>query len=206
MSHDQYADGRNINTAEQNWDSGIDFGKQSNTYKLVRALLSEADRIDDNLTEVYHSHHIDTAEGEDLEQFGRLVNSPRKNGEPDDKYRTRIKAEFAQAKTDTDFDSFVEFCATVLGTDISNLEFGTSYDADSATVTVRADSKVFSNVALVGDEVIDIIDGGVPAGHEVKVLERGTFILKEDGDIDDPERGLTSDSVNTGGTLAADIV
>jgi hypothetical protein len=155
---------------------------------------------------VYHDHHIDTASGESLEQFGKLVNTPRKENEPDDKYRTRIKAEFAQAKTDTNFDSFVEFCTTVLNSDIENFDFDTNYGGNPATVVVSTDPTVYESVSLSSTEVVDILDGGVPAGHEVQVQERGTFRLKTDGDIDNATKGLTSDSISTGGTLAADIV
>lgn len=206
MGHDTGSDGRNISTATQEWDSAIDFGTSSNTYRLVRALLSQAERVDDDLESVYHSQHIDTATGEELEQFGALVNAPRKSGEPDSKYRTRIKAEFAQAKTDTNFDSFVEFCATILGTNISNLEFTTNYSGNPATVTLRANPDVFDAVSLTAPEVVDIIGGGVPAGHEVAVQETGTFRLKADGDTNNADKGLTSDSISTGGTLAADLL
>jgi len=205
MPHNGKTDGRNISTAVRNWDSSVEFGKSSNTYSLVKALLQQAERIDDDLRDVYHDHHIETATGEALDQFGSLVNAPRKSNEPDSKYRTRIKAEFAQAKTNTDFDSFVEFCATILGTDISNLGFITNYPGNPATVTVSADPAVYNSVSLTASEISDLLGGAVPAGHEVQAQERGTFRLKSDGDVDDASRGLTSDSITTGGTLAADI-
>lgn len=206
MPHEEPVDGRNIKTAEQEWDSGITFSPHSNTYHLMRALLSEAERIDDNIKEVYHAHHIDSAEGKELEEFGKLVNTPRNSDEPDSKYRARIKAEFAQSKTDTDFDAFVEFVATVLDTDVSNITFITGYEQRPANVTVSADQEVYNNISFTGEEIADLLGGGVPAGHEVSARIRGTFILKEDGDLNTPENGLTSDSINTGGTLAADIV
>lgn len=206
MAHLETVDGRNISTAEQEWDSAIDFGQSSNTYKLVRALLQQADRIDDDLDRVYHAHHIDTAKGEELEQYGKLVNTPRQSGEGDDKYRTRIKAEFAQSKTDTDFDSFVQFCSSVLATSEENIEFITNYDGNPATVTVAANPQLYELSDLTAVQIADIFGGGVPAGHEVEILERGTFRLKSDSDIDDADKGLTSDSIETGGTLAADIV
>lgn len=206
MTHDIYPDGRNIKNAVSEWDSSIEFGRHSNTYKLVRALLSEAERIDDDLENVYHSHHINFATGEELDKFGKLVDAPRKSNEPDNKYRTRIKAEFAQARTDTDFDSFVEFCSSVLNTNVNNLLFETNYAGNSATVTVSADSSIYDSLSLTATETSDILGGGVPAGHEVQVQERGTFRLKTDGDTDDANKGLTGDSISTGGTLAADIV
>lgn len=206
MPHNGNNGGRNIRTASQNWDSAIDFAPSSNTYKLVSALLQQAERIDTDLEDVYHNHHIDTATGEALDQFGSLVNAPRKSDEPDAKYRTRIKAEFAQAKTNTDFDSFVEFCSTILNTDTSNLGFITNYPGNPATVTVSTDPAVYESVSLTAAEIGDLLGGAVPAGHEVEVEERGTFRLKEDGDTDDADKGLTSDSIGTGGTLAADVI
>jgi len=206
MPHNGDTDGRNISTAVRNWDSSVDFGTSSNTYSLVKALLEEAERIDGDLTDVYHSQHIDTATGENLDQFGSLVNTPRETDEPDDKYRARIKAEFAQSRTGTDFNDFVEFCSTVLNTDVSNLFFSTNYDGNPGTVTLSAEESVYQNVALTGPEIVDLLDGAVPAGHEVEAKERGTFRLKVDGEIDTAKNGLTSDSISTGGTLAADVI
>jgi hypothetical protein len=206
MAHNNIADGRNVTDAEQSWDSAIDFSQSSNTYKLVRALLSQADRIDDNLGQVYDAHHINTATGKELEQYGKLVNTPRQSGEPDAKYRARIKAEFAQSQADTDFNSFVQFCSSILNTSEENIEFITNYDGSPATVTIAANGDLYDSVALTASEIADLFGGGVPAGHSVRTLERGTFRLKTDSDVDDADKGLTSDSIETGGTLAADLV
>jgi hypothetical protein len=206
MAHNEIADGRNIRDAEQAWDSAINFGESANTYHLVKALLSEADRLDDELGQVYDAHHINTATGKELEQYGKLVNTPRESGEPDNKHRARIKAEFAQSQTDTDFDSFVQFCSSVLNTSEDNIEFITNYDGSPATVTVAANGQLYENVALTPSEIADLFGGGVPAGHAVQTLERGTFRLKTDSGIDEADKGLTSDSIETGGTLAADLV
>jgi hypothetical protein len=203
---DDIPDERNIGTAVNEWDSGIGFGPRSNTYKLVRALLSEADRIDDDLEKVYDEHHINSADGESLDKFGALVNAPRKDGESDNKYRTRIKAEYAKARTDTDFDSFIQFVSAILDTGTENFDLLTGYDQNSATVTVSADPSLYDEINLTVNEITDILGGGVPAGHEVIVQERGTFRLKSDGDFDTAENGLTADNIETGGTLAADVV
>lgn len=206
MSTDTISDDRNIREAGSEWDSGIAFGPNTNTYKLMAALLSQSDRIDDNLENIYDSQHIDTAEGTDLDKFGDLVNLNRNKSESDSKYRARIKAEFAQAKSAATWDNFVEFSATVLNTDVNNILFETNYDGNSATVVVSANPSIYDNAALTAQELDDVLGGGVPAGHEVRVQERGTFRLKTDGDTDDASKGLTSDSINTGGTVAADIV
>lgn len=200
------SDNQNIKEAEAVWDSGIEFASGSNTHRLMRALLSQADRMDDDLEEIYEQHHINSATREELDAFGKLVNVKRKSGEPDDKYRSRIKATFRASTIGTTFDQFTEFCATVIDTDIDNLNFTTPYDNNPATVVVGADSDVYDNATLTPTEVQTLLESGVPAGHAVSIVEGGTFRLKSDGDTDDPDKGLTSDSISSGGTLSEDLV
>lgn len=206
MAHNEFTDGRNINKAEEEWSGGVEFGPQSNMQALVRSLLSEADRIDDDLEDILESSHIDTASGDELDKFGALVQLDRLSAEPDGKYRIRIKAELAQARTQTDYDDFVEFCGAVLGTNTDNIGISTNYEALPAVVTLRAQKEVFDDVQLTDEEAVDIIDGGIPAGHEVQIQTAGTFFVKADGDADTAENGLTSDSISTGGALAADLL
>lgn len=203
--YDRIEDDRNISEAEREWDSPVDFSPNSNTYALMDALLSVSDRIDNDLEEVYEQIHIDSATGRELNKIGELVDVDRDTGEGDDKYRARIKASFRAATIGTTFDQFVQFCATVLSTQIDNLNFRTNYDAAPAAVTVGADPSVYDDVNLSSSEVINLLGRGVPAGHEVRVVEGGTFRLKQDGEEDDPEKGLTADDISTGGTLAEDI-
>lgn len=207
MAH-ELQDGRNIREAEDEWDNdGITFHSTSNVHSLVGALLSEADRIDDDLTDTYEAQHINDATGEALDEWGTLVQTPRNTGESDASYRARIKARARIGNMNSTFDEFTEFAAEVLETDIDNLFFDTPYvPPEEAEVQISADPSVYSGVNLTGSEAQDILDDAVPAGHEVQLFEGGTFRLKEDGEADDPALGLTSDSISTGGTLAEDVV
>lgn len=197
---------RNISTAIQGWDSGLTIAPNSNVRALIRSLLSVTDRIDTDLEEIYEQQHINSATGEQLDKWGRLVDVNRKTGEADAKYRARIKAEFRQATMETTFDQFVEFTASVLGTSVENVTLLFNFEPDPATVTVSMQSSVFDQLNLTNADVQDLLDGGVPAGHEVKIIEEGTFRVKADGDVDDADKGLTSDSISTGGTLASDLL
>lgn len=199
-------DNRNIRTAEDEWESAIDFADGSNTHRLIEALLSTYDNVDDDLVDVYDQTHIDSATGRELDQFGELVNVERKYNEGDEKYRARIKAAFRASTMGATFDQFVEFCANTLDTNIANLNFNTPYESEPATVTVGANSSVYDSVGLTAGEIVELFGKGVPAGHKVNVIEGGTFRLKEDGDTDDATKGLTSDSITAGGTLAADVI
>lgn len=206
MSDHELSDKRNLSESDNAWESGIAFGPGTNTYRLMRALLSEADRIDNDLEDIYEQHHINSATGRDLGKIGDLVNVPRQTGESDARYRARIKARFRASTIGTNYDEFTEFVAAVLNTDIDNISFLTSYGANPAAISVAANSSVYDSVSLTPEDLQTLLGAGVPAGHEVEILEGGTFRLKADGDTDQPEQGLTSDSISSGGTLAADLL
>lgn len=205
-NYNRIEDDRNISEASAEWDSPVEFNPNSNTYKLVRALLSINDRVDEDLEDIYEEQHIDSADGRDLDTLGALVSVDRNTNEGDDTYRARIKAVFRASTMGTTYDQFAEFCASVLSTDVDNLNFRTPYGAEPATVNVGADPSIYDALNLSTSDIRDLLGSGVPAGHEVNVLEGGTFRLKQDGQVDDPEKGLTSDGISTGGTLAADLV
>jgi len=199
-------DDRNVTEAEREWDSPLTIAPGSNMRSLIRALLSESDRVDEDLEDIYDAQHIDSATGEELNTWGRLVDANRKTGEGDDKYRARIKAEFRQSTIEPTFDQFAEFCASVLNTDIENLEFLLNLSGDPATVDIGINTEVIEDSALTAEEIQELYGGGVPAGHEVQIFAGGTFRLKSDGELNTAENGLTSDSIDTGGTLAEDVV
>lgn len=192
---------RNIERAESEWDSGIAFQPASNTYSLVDALLEAADLFDSDLEDVYDAQHINSATGGELDRLALLIGLDRLSGETDDKFRARIKAEFRAGNIGTTYNQFTEFSASVLDTDINNLTFST----DPALVTISADSNVYSSINIAASELEDVLGSAVPAGHEVAIVEEGTFEVKKDGASDDASEGLTADGIQTGGTLSADI-
>lgn len=204
-NYNRITDDRNLSGAARNWDSPLAIAPGSNMRALVSALLSEADRMDSDLEDIYAAQHINSATDGDLDTWGRLVRVDRKTGEGDDSYRARIKAEFRQSTIGTTFDEFTEFSAAVLNTDISNLDFTLEHDRTPATVLVGADASVYNNINLSNSDVVELLGGGVPAGHAVRVIERGTFEVKADGATDDADKGLTSDGITTGGTLGRDV-
>lgn len=203
MAH-EYEDRRNTAEASNAWENrGIEFTETSNTYQLMRALLSYADDYDDRLSETHASQHINTAGGDHLDRIGELVQLGRKSGEPDGKYRARLKVQFRVGSITPTFDNFAEFSAAVLDTSVDDVEFHFPSDK-SATVRVSADESVYEDAALTSDEAAEFLARAVPAGHAVEALQSGSFRLKSDGDSDDPSRGLTSDTTSDGGTLAED--
>lgn len=206
MTHDIIPDGRNLNAAERDFDGPLSIAPGSNVQKLLAALLVPNDQADADLEDLYDQRFVSTATGRELDRFGDLVGVRRKTNESDEKYRKRITAEFAQSTIETTFDEFAQFTASILGTDVANVEFDLSLEATPATILVRVDGSVVTQSPLTATETEDLLGGGVPAGHQVTLQQSGTFRVKVDGAADDPDKGLTSDSTSTGGTLAEDLV
>jgi len=197
-------EGRNINDAISEWNIPPTIQKESNNYDLLRGLLQSVNEVDESAELIYNAHHINTSAGEDLDRIGQFVGVGRESAESDSRYRTRIKARFRAATIEPTTDNFTEFVSAILATDIDN--FTLILQQSRPEVIISAQSEIWEQNSLTAETFVDILETGVPAGHAVTVQERGTFRLKVDGEVDDPDRGLTSDSIETGGTLASDLV
>jgi hypothetical protein len=201
---DIITDGRNINDAVSEWDIPPTIQEESNNYALLRGLLQPPDKVDESAELIYNAHHINTAAGEDLDEIGKFVGVDRESNESDSRYRTRIKARFRAATIEPTTDNFTEFVAAILATDIDN--FTILREQFRPEVTISAQGNVWESNDLTAQTLVELLEDGVPAGHAVNVQEQGTFRLKVDGEVDDPDQGLTSDSIETGGTLASDLI
>jgi len=199
-----FADDRNVKDGVSEWDIPPTVQKESNNYSLLRGLFQSVDEVDESLEIIYDGHHINTASGEDLDEIGKFVGVDRESNESDSRYRTRIKARFRAATIEPTTDNFTEFVAAILATDIDN--FTILREQFRPEVTVSAQGDVWESRNLNVQTLVELLEDGVPAGHAVNVQEQGTFRLKVDGEVNDPDQGLTSDSIETGGTLASDLI
>jgi hypothetical protein len=197
---------RNITEAEQQWEYPLLFSKGSNNRKLFEVFSKLFDEADQDIENIYNQQHINSATGNDLDKFGKLVNVERKSNENDDKYRARIKGTFRASTIGTTFDEFTEFCAEVLTTNIQNLNFNTPYVSEPATVVVGAEESIYADLGFTNSEITNLLQKGSPAGHKVDVVVGGTFQVKSDGQTDDATKGLTSDNIETGGTVKSDPI
>ena len=197
---------RNITEAEQQWEYPLLFSKGSNNRKLFEVFSKLFDEADQDIENIYNQQHINSATGNDLDKFGKLVNVERKSNENDDKYRAHIKATFRASTIGTTFDEFTEFCAEVLTTNIQNLDFNTPYVSEPATVVVGAEESIYADLGFTNSKITNLLQKCSPAGHKVDVVVGGTFQVKSDGQTDDATKGLTSDNIETGGTVKSDPI
>lgn len=204
MAHD--TDRVNVDEIVTKWQHGlVEVTPGSNAHKLLTALAAALDDYDTSLSNVTDAHHLGNAEGDELERIGKLGDVQRKTGESDGKYRERIRGNIRASTSSGTFDDVLEFAVTMFDTSENNVRLDTDFDLDPAVVTVSIFQEDLNDSPLTASEVKDLFNDVVAAGHEAKVNERGTFEVKADGTSDDADKGLTSDSVSTGGTLAADL-
>lgn len=192
-----------IDLYKQQWNnSGIAFYEGTNTYKLASALMSEYDRLAQEIQNIYDAQHINTAESLMLEELALPVNLPRKSGESDDKYRERIKLAYRLHFVEGTYDEIAEFAIALLGTDEFDLieDFG----AKPATLELSAPQQSYENSVLTLQEAKDFLSQTVVAGHRIILTQSGSFLLRGDGDPNVPENGLSGVGFD-GGTLAGNL-
>lgn len=198
---------RAISTATEVWhdtNPGIPLHPKKRLYALLMGLTSNADRMLEDLEDIRHAQHIETADSEHIDKLAQTVGVNRQMGESDAHFRARIKARVAAAITDTSHGDTVNFIGAILNTGADNIRIQTNYTVDAEQITVGLREADINASDFTEAEIRDIIDTLLPAAHTALVTLQGTFRLIADGDTNDPDRGLTSDSIQTGGTLSED--
>ena len=199
-----------IQDIENEWyNLGISFFRGSNMNKLMLALSSQLDRITDEVWEIYEQQKIETATGPQLEKLGRPVGVRRRTGEDDATLRARIQTEYRIQSIEGTTEELIEFMIAMLDADEEDIEIFTNYDAHPGAVFFAAQKELYDQSQIGIDDIQDFADRVVPAGHRVELETLGTFRVTDDDTLieqgHDPDAGLTSDEIETGGTLAEDV-
>lgn len=188
------------------WDNpGIPL--RGNNLDFGGALGEEDDQILRQLDFVTESHHIDDANGEQLDRLGEAAGVRRKETESDARYRARIKATMAAGRSSGTFEDIITAVAVILETSTDEIEVQQQFDTDPATAFVYVRGSALDESPLTAGDVTTIVKDVVLAGHDIEVIEQGAnpFTVIDDTMVNDPEKGLTSDSISTGGGLVSDI-
>lgn len=188
--------------AQEQWNNyGIAFYERSNTYKLVEGLLGY--NRNTNVTRLNRNHYVETATEGALDRIGELVQCYRKTGESDDSYAARIKAFGIGNVSDGTFRDVLDAVVSVLDVEYEDVRI--TYDPAVATISVPVGT--VTNSELTDTEFRTSIERSILAGHRLELQKRGEnpFTLKQSGDTDDPELGLTGDDTSLGGGLVETI-
>lgn len=159
----------------ENWNHPIDPHESTNLHSLIEVIASENERIDVELDDLYDERFLDTATGHELEKIGQLIGIKRKEGESNEKLRTRIKAGFSAAASDTTYESFASASLSILDTNPSAINIKTPPQSGSKVVEIEIDGKVINDNILNESEVSLLLNKSLSIDARVDVVITGTF-------------------------------
>jgi hypothetical protein len=188
-------------------------------FKLLDVVGRAFDRIDDDIRDVDNATTVQNAETvAQLEALAALVDLPHKQGEPREKYRSRLVAEYQTMTTETVARDVIENAATIL--DITKDDIGYSELNEHGVVNLSIPAEALSSLSLSSTEFVNIISKHSAAGFRIEATERGTFTFASEAaytgsmdtyepsnHADDPEHGYATLDQNgtptdTGGTYS----
>lgn len=140
---------------------------------LLFALARALSHADLDIESIYHSAYLDLAEGLSLDLYGEVVNVRRRDGERDPSYRVRVKAGYARALSDTTIEVFGRVLLNVLDTGPENVTLDVKQN--EPVVLIQTEEDVLDATPLDREEILDLLNGAVPAGHSVDYEVDGTF-------------------------------
>jgi hypothetical protein len=172
----------NVEEIVENWNHPIDPYEESNLYKLLTVIVSENERLDIELDEIYDNRFLDTATGSELEKIAELVGVVRKTDEVDAKLRKRIRGAFAANASDTTYDSFTSAALSILDASPNQVTFITPPDSPPKTVEIQLDGSVIEENPLSSNELIILLNGALSVDAKTEITQTGTFAFYNDED------------------------
>lgn len=175
--------------------------------QLGGALAEEKATIRRQLDFLREARHINDAAGEQLDDIGAIAGIARQEDESDDKYRARIKTTLIAARSSGRFTDILQTTAAIVEADTDRIELETQFDSDPGTAFVYVRTADVEDSVLTVTEIQELLNDAVLAGHRVEVIAQGAtpFTVINDAQVNDPDHGLTSDAISTGGGLVSDI-
>lgn len=185
---------------------GLPYEAGEGNERFVGTLAEKSAWVMRALDQIREARHIDDAAGAQLDNIGDLVGVRRRDGELDPQYRARIKSTFIAGRSGGTFDDILRGMAAILDTELDRIQLQRD-DASIATCEITVQTVDLNESPITATDLADAAEDMVLAGHAVNVVQSNAnaFTLKADGDTDDPDLGLTSDGISTGGELVSDI-
>jgi hypothetical protein len=190
---------------KQSWGSDAIPFRGANR-RFAGTLAERDDTIFRHLDAIREARHIGDAAGVQLDRIGKLVGVRREEDERDARYRARISGTAIAGRSSGTFNDLLRATATIVETSESRVELQTEFSTDPATAFVYVRTADLQDSALTTSDLKSILEDAVLAGHRVEVIEQGAnpFTVINDTQTNDPDKGLTSDGISTGGGLVSD--
>lgn len=182
-------------------------------FKLLDVVARAIDRLDGDIQDVDNAVTVQHAESiPQLEQLAKLVALPPNEGEPREKYRSRVIADFQTLTSEGTPTDLIENAATIL--DVNPTSIGYRKLSENGAVELAVPGSALDSLALSDQEFVTIIGNHAAAGFRVEATVKGTFTYITPTDYSnndhDPSKGYdgldsNGDPKNNGGTYAGII-
>ena len=159
-------------------------------------------KLGNNLNRLRNNVHINSARDVSLDKFGELVNLPRKQGETDVEYRTRIKTTFRASTTGTTINETIEFIANILQTDTEYVTLKRQTTSEPV-LTLTVDNSALERLSVTTETFVGLVNQVIPSSHRIDVIGRGTLTVRGAAQENDASKGLVSPGESGGGTLSS---
>jgi len=203
-----------VDLLEESWDNNaLPIYERTQNWKFLDALSEEIRCAFDDIESIRETFYVGTATGENLEKVGDYVNVRRRDGESDKKLRGRILAQATAGASGATYNELVKLIQAITDLDRDEVQLLVPYqngnNQNPSTLRVGLPGGVPNSIYSTDDEFVEVVEQAIKAGGEVEAnldpIDSTVFKVKADGDVDDPDNGLTSDNISSGGILAGDV-
>lgn len=161
-----------------------------NIDKLIQIRAGEIEELSHVLEDVVAAHRLSEASQYSLDQWGVLLQLPRKTDEADNLYRARLLTQSLIRRRSATVQDMVSTCAGLLGVKTDQITFtdGTSpasFDLEAHLVDILA-------VGIVTNELTDMINDARAGGVNIAITMVGTFTYRGIGDASDATKGYNN--------------
>lgn len=159
--------------------------EDTGNFKLLDTVGLAIDRLDNDIETANTASTVQDAETIDqLEELAKLVDLPSYENEPQEKYRSRVVAEFQTMTTEGTAADIITNAATLLGVEATEIKY-TQLNENGA-VSLGVPGNALDNQDISDSEFVEIITKHSAAGYRVEATVRGTFTYLSDSDYSGP--------------------
>lgn len=182
---------------QNNPNEALIFDDDDQLGTVASSLEEMLSAFDDRAEGVRDDLFIDSATDKSLEQLGEQVRARRPDGEPEEQYRTRVRATYGQATSKTTIEEFALLVQRVL--QVGPQGFSLRGASNRPVIIIETDTSVIDDTFFTESEIIDLLRDAVPMGHNVEIDAGGTFVF--DGQNYTPPSNTGFGEGTLGGTV-----
>jgi len=181
-----------------NPNAPLRFDEDARLDALTSALASALDAHDSRAETATDNLFINSASGDALDLRGEAIGVQRRTGESDEAYRTRVRAGYAVALSDSTIGDFARIVRVVLDIDAPEIDLAGISGKPAVTLTIDRDA--LTNTPLTDSEILNALEAAIPSGHAIELDATGTLELDGPNYVPSDNSGLSGPET-VGGTL-----